>query len=185
MGAPTAYVKTIDSGWKRIQELAKSIKNGDAYVKAGVLGSKAQEIHDEQAAAAPGGSEWKPLTNVKLALIHEYGTRDGHVPERSFVRSSFRKHRAGYEALLARLVGDAVLTGRMSYEKALALVGMKMASDMRQGIRDFIPPPNAPSTLKRKLALTRPGSTGQPIPLIDTGRLLGSITYAVEKPSEK
>lgn len=178
MARAGSYVRTIDHGWQRIQRAAKSLATSKHFVKAGVLGSKAQEERDE-AHVANGGSQWEPMTNVKLALIHEFGTKDGRIPERSFIRSSFRKHRRSYEALLARLIGDSVFAGKITFDVALGLVGQKMASDMRQGIRDFIPPPNAPSTLARKLALTRPGAKGAPIPLIDTGRLLASITYGI------
>lgn len=169
--ASKSFVKVIDRGWADIQKLTRQMKDRGLYVKAGVVGAQATQPHDD----TPGA-----LTNAELAVIHEFGTRDGRIPERSFIRSSAAKHRPQYVALLARGV-KAVLSGRTSYRTVLTLIGEKMASDMRNGIREGIPPPNAPSTLARKLAMTRPGSTGSPKPLIDTGRLLGSITYEVSR----
>jgi phage gpG-like protein len=58
----------------------------------------------------------------------------------------------------------------MAIERALALVGQMMESDMRSAIAAGIPPPNAARTIAAK---------GSSKPLVDSGQLRASISSAV------
>lgn len=136
------------------------------YVKVGVLGGSRNR--------RPG----EPITNVELALVHEFGAPSKGIPERSFIRAPFAAKRAEYLKMLRGLVGGVFFKGEMSIEKALAIMGERIAADFKKSMPGT-PPPNAESTLRKKLSLTRKGSTGDPRSLVDTGRLLNSITYEV------
>ncbi len=150
-------VREKDLGWNELKKHLKALEQGDSYVKAGVLGDS--------------GSHEGGLTNVELALIHELGTRNGHIPERSFIRSSFDKNKAEYLETLKKLF-KGVYENKMDVPRALGLMGVKMAADIKKGITKGagIPPPNAPSTIAAK---------GSSRPLDDTGRLVNSISHAV------
>ena len=117
------------------------------------------------------------------ALIHEFGAPAANIPERSFIRSTFDAHREEYMALLRTLL-QAVYVNKLTVERALGLLGARISSDIKKRVTTGagIPPPNAPSTLARKLALTRRGSKGIPRTLIDTGRLIASVSWAVVVP---
>ena len=92
------------------------------------------------------------------------------------------------------------LAGAHEYLRLLNLIGMKMAADMKGYITQGagVPPPNAPATLARKLRkgswkrkpmpalddfgrLKDPGAAGTPRPLVDTGRMVGSLTWLVRR----
>jgi hypothetical protein len=152
----SAIVKDTDLGWKKLKRALETLSHGDSYAKAGIIGQKAQADH--------GG-----LTNEELGLIQEFGTADGHIPSRSFIREPYDANRERYMAALTKLI-QAVYDGKIDVERALALVGPMMASDMREAIRRGIPPPNAAATIAAK---------GSSKPLIDQGQLIGSISSAV------
>jgi hypothetical protein len=161
----------IDRGWAEMLKAAKAI-HGGAHVKVGYLGARA-------AKAEHVTEKGEPLTNAQLGLIHEFGT--ARTPERSHLRHTFDKFRTEYEQLAAKLC-NAVLTSQMPWRKALALLGTKHAADIKAEISGgFIRQELAPSTLARKLAKTRPGAKGDPKALIETARLMNSISYAVEQ----
>lgn len=126
-----------------------------ARVVIGVLGSTS---------ARPG----EPLDNVELAVINEFGLG---VPERSFLRATFDRLKDKWAAFASRIM-RLVAAGKLDLEKGLAIIGERVKADVKKAITAGagIPPPNAPSTIERK---------GSSRPLVDSGRLLGSIDYEV------
>lgn len=153
------------------QALARKGKAAN-FVKVGLLGSGAKR--DDGA-----------LTNVEIGIIHEFGAPEAGIPERSFLRSTAARNRAEYMALLAKLAkkfyGEASLDGM---RKALALVGQRASADVKKHITagEPIPPPNTPEVFLRKLKKNEEGfnRTGlAPRTLVDTGRMVNSISYEV------
>lgn len=142
------------AAWLRLRGMVEQMKRGNTYVKAGVVGPQAEADH--------GG-----LTNALLAMYQEFGT--DKIPARSFVREPFAEHKAQYLAGLRELLPQ-VVEGKMTARKALGLIGLKMSADMKAAIIKGIPPPNAESTIAAK---------GSSTPLIDTGKLLSSISHEV------
>lgn len=110
------------------------------------------------------------LSAAQIAAVNEFGSRDGHVPERSFMRSTMDEERVELGRNLAKVVA-AIASGRMTESRALNLIGMDAQRRIQRKIVALREPPNAPSTIARK---------GSSNPLVDTGRLTQSITYAVE-----
>lgn len=149
-------------GLKELQAFAKAVASSPS-VRMGVLGDQHVEGSD--------------LTMAELAAIHEFGAPRANIPERSFLRSTADKHRMAWLLLLQRTM-KAIKSGRLdlSVFQALEIVGEKAVADIRATIRAGIAPALAESTIARK------GST---LPLVDTGRMLQSITFEVVKEGRK
>ncbi len=77
--------------------------------------------------------------------------------------------------LLAQLLASAVL-GRRTVEQVFNLMGLTLSTDIKKAVTSGtpIPPPNAPSTARRK----RRGKAGIIRTLIDTGRMVASVSWA-------
>jgi phage gpG-like protein len=118
----------------------------------------------------------RPIGNVELAVIHEYGAPKANVPARSFLYSTLHVNRKAYAALIGQLI-NGTIQRRFPVEQALNMLGMRVANDAKNRIADGdIKQDLAPSTLARKQAK----GAGDVKALIDTGQLKNSITWVVE-----
>lgn len=129
-----------------------------------------------------------------LAAIHEYGCRievtpkmraflhrkglhlkasTTHIviPERSFLRSGFDETHEKVLRDTEEVLPD-VLIGTLSVEQYAKLVGLQLSSAIKEYAVNLDSPPNHPFTKEQK---------GSANPLVDTGNMIGSITYEVEK----
>jgi hypothetical protein len=173
-----------DLGFKKIMaELAQG-----AHARVGVQGS--------DAAVQPEGAK---LSMAQIATVHEFGSSDGRIPQRSFLRSTFDEKHQELEKLLTRLISKAVKSGSVSTEQIVGLVGQRYLDLVKAKIRSKIAPPLSPFTLAKRLKKIwasantpsrrkRAGELQQQFdstqslpgdsvtPLIDTGRLIGSLT---------
>lgn len=113
----------------------------------------------------------KSLTVGEIAIVHEFGTADGKIPERSFIRAPYDRNVKQWFDTQQRFKGK-VLKGEMSVRRALGLMAIRIQRDFQDAIRrggyPFIQ--NAPSTIERK---------GSSSPLIDTAQMLNSVTYVL------
>lgn len=133
---------------------------GSARVKVGIQGAEADADH--------GG-----ISTVRLAAVHEYGSMDGRIPSRSFLRSTADRNDAKYRRQLARAARRLVKDPEGFNARAeLFQLGETVRADVIQTIKSRIPPPNALSTIRAK--------RGEDVPLIDTGQLINSITSVIE-----
>ena len=155
-----------DKGWKRLQELSKRLAADDVHVRVGVL--------DDGRA---GSDERDGITNGELAVMMEFGTRNA--PARSWIGRTFDQKRAEVQADMQRLLGHLV-DGKITIDKALNVLGAKYSAEVKNTVTqgEQIPPPNAPSTLARKMAKTRAGAANAARTLSDTGRMIGAVTWA-------
>ena len=169
-----------DRGWKRLQALARQLASQDVHVKVGVLddGRAGSEVRDG-------------ITNGELAVMMEFGTQNA--PARSWIGRTFDQKRGEVQADMQRLLTH-VLDGKTTVDKALNVLGAKYSAEVKNTVTqgEQIPPPNAPSTLARKEGKThnRRDSKGRFVKgygaalrygvrtLIDTGRMVGSVTWA-------
>lgn len=110
------------------------------------------------------------LTVAQLGAFHEFGLG---VPERSFLRSTTHRRARDTGELLGKATAR-VITGQ-SPDVAMGVVGEVWTGWVRETIRDRIPPPLAPATLRAK---TVAGKVGD-VPLVDTGQLIQSIAPKV------
>lgn len=109
------------------------------------------------------------LTIAQIGAVHEFGSKNGKIPERSFLRSTADEKRGAYikrmDAVAARLQSSKGSSKGLSL---LAAVGELMASDVRKKITTLRSPPKAPATLARE----GPGFTN---PLIWLGYMRNAV----------
>ncbi|CAQ85199.1 MULTISPECIES: phage virion morphogenesis protein [Photorhabdus] len=113
-------------------------------------------------------NEESSVSNTVVAAAQEFGV-PGHIPERSFLRSTLRENKESAVKFLASKLKEAIVSGD-GLNTPFELLGEKMAGEVKRKIQSGISPPLAPETITRK---------GSSKPLIDTGQLLQSITYEV------
>lgn len=106
---------------------------------------------------------------VDLALVHEFGSKDGHIPQRSFIRSTCDAKRNEH-IKLADILQSKIIEGKLNIRQALGQLGEVVEKDMVQTLNHGLSPSLKPTTIKRK---------GSSKPLIDTGRLKGSIKHEI------
>lgn len=180
-------VVDVDKGWKKILRQATAV-DGPRFAKVGVLADDKGAEHEDDG----------ELTVAEIAAIMELGTEDKSIPERPFIRSTFDEQRAELEKMAIDLVVEVVLYG-LSEDIALNRLGAKLAAEMKKKITSGqgIPPPNAPATAWRKAnkgqtsrffkkqagslgdALAQVGAIAAVRTLVDTGRMLGAITWVL------
>lgn len=179
MRSPVFRLLERDNGWKAMTKLLHGLADGKTFVKAGVIGAKGDAQH-----------EGEPITIARLAAVHEFGAVISHagvqivIPERSFIRSTWAAKREDYFRHLRNAV-KAVVDRRLDlgqFPRMLGAIGMKIVSDMQTTIRSGIAPELSPMTLAQRTK-PDPGSKAAqsgagPIPLIDTGQLINSLSYA-------
>lgn len=153
-----AKTKVIDKGFKNAMDEIKEISRGP-IVKIGVQS-------EEGSQKEPGDS----LNLAQIASVNEFGSSDGRIPSRPFVRSTMDENRRLIEQRSDQL-SFASLRGTISARRMLEILGLFIESLMKRKLTRGPWEPNAPSTVLRK---------GSSRPLIDTGRLRSSIRYKVE-----
>ena len=163
-GAAGKYKNALrdnDRGYERLKREFERMETKPPMVKVGILGDSTKNQRADGT-----------LSNVEIGTIHEYGAAG--MPERSFLRSTMEENQAKYRKMMALGLRQMfVLRGvelKAGAERLMDLVGMRAAADVKKKITDGIPPPNAPSTIAAK---------GSSTPLVDTGQLLNSISWAV------
>lgn len=163
-------VRDIDRGYKA---LVRALHASPKYaVEVGIL-------PEDGAVADEDG-----ITLAGYATVNEFGSADGRVPQRSFLRSTVDENREKYLQMTARAaarsLSDSVLAqGDGAVERVLldelGRLGLRGERDVKRKIRDLRDPPNAPMTIKLK---------GSSNPLIDTGRMRRNIRSRVSKVSK-
>lgn len=130
---------------------------------------------------------------VMIARVHEYGCEipvtqkmrawfaaNGYplkkettvirIPERSFLRSGYDENIDTISKKIEEMVPD-VISSEVDPKAFMDAIGMEFAGLIQKKMRDLKDPPNSQMTIERK---------GSSNPLIDTGRLVGSIRHEVE-----
>lgn len=163
----------FDALMKRAQDIARL---GKARVKVGILSDSSKGgLHE----VGPDGKA-SPLTVAEVAAILHFGTRDGTIPARPFLEMALNAKREELKATGAVLMAG-VIFGKMDLNTALNIMGAFLAAAAKATVVAGVPPPNAPSVARAK---QRRGSKGVSKPLIDTGRLIGAITWQIAKNGE-
>jgi hypothetical protein len=151
------FFRDEDHGYKRLTEQVFDFSREEPVVTVG--------IHEKE-----GGAEHGLLELIDIACINEFGSDDGHVPSRSFIRAWFDEAEPKLREELIGLM-RSVLAGKRTKEEILNILGQVAVGQVQERIARQIPPPNADETIRRK---------GSSTPLIDTGALRAAITYAVD-----
>jgi hypothetical protein len=105
---------------------------------------------------------------IQLAATHEFGTSDGRIPMRSFMRAGMDENLEGLKAFKRSQYLEAIHGGQ-TLQQAIGLVGEWLTGKLKLKIikGPFIP--NAPATLAAKAPKTKP--------LINTGRMINSLQH--------
>jgi len=106
--------------------------------------------------------------NLRIyASANEFGTRNGHIPERSFIRSAVDEGGSQIDQRADQIYGR-IIDGKLSKREGLAQMGEFIQRLVTRKITTLRHPPNAPATVVRK---------GSSNPLIDSGRMRASIRW--------
>lgn len=125
-------------------------------------------IHEEEGAQEhPSDTAFTGPTMAAIAASNEFGSEDGVVPERSYLRSTVDQHRERYADEL-QAAAEQVVDGKGDLQTGVALLGAIVEGDVKATITDLRDPPNAPATIERK---------GSSNPLIDTGHLRAVVRH--------
>ena len=137
-----------------------------------------------------------PVAQAQVYAVHEFGSRDGKIPERATMRPTVDAQREKYLKMMQMAI-DAAHDGT-PLEVGLGRLGLAAATDIQGAIVALQTPELAESTIRKKKK--RAGSTlrrkksqqlkagtdadGNEIdtgnPLVDTKQMLGSITWEVQ-----
>lgn len=152
----TTNVSGGDRMGQRILELQKRLqKNSAVYV-----------------GLPKGAGSYEDGTPIAvIGAVQEFGSADGHIPERSFLRVPLRANVALFNKIMRELLPQ-VVDGQMTMRQLMESVGARGAAVSQEAISAGIAPANAPSTIARK---------GSSTPLVDTGFMRQQITYVVEE----
>ncbi|MEM7696738.1 MAG: hypothetical protein AAF318_20020 [Pseudomonadota bacterium] len=104
--------------------------------------------------------------HAEEAIINEFGSARGHVPERPFMRFTMRENRGLYRRRM-RKAAEKILKGELTIDMALERLGREVEDDIKDMIRALATPPNSPATVDTK---------GSSNPLIDDGTMLAAVT---------
>ncbi len=152
------------------------IKNSGNFSGAGLkaLEARIRELGKKKVVvgvpAATNGVRDDGLSNATIAAAHEFGV-PGHIPERSFLRTTVGENKDKITGLLVRELKADISQGDFS-GRAFSIVGEKLSGEVKRKIQSGINPELDPKTVARK---------GSSKPLIDTGNLLQSINYEVRE----
>ena len=92
------------------------------------------------------------------------------IPARPFLRKAFYDNQHKYRRLVKVGIDEIVYDDKTGHD-LLVKLGKAGVSDVRESIRRWTKPGNAPLTIDNK--------RGQNNPLVDTGRLIKSVTYKI------
>lgn len=141
------------------------------YVKIGILAENFSEAKEVGEGKKKGKS--RPATLGEVAVYNEFGTSDGRIPERSFLRFT-HDHKKAEWIRRTNTLRKRLMAGEIDTEKALGLMGEMIQQAIKDRILSNIKPANAPETVAGK---TRDGNPGDKT-LINFGQLLGSIHWS-------
>lgn len=149
-----------DKGWR---ELTSNVaRAGATKLRVGVLGADASRKHPNA-----------DITIGEVALINEFGSDDGHVPRRSFIRGTVNG-KMGLMASILNTAARAVVMAKQSADVALGHAGALVVNAIRETIEHSIAPHNAKATVDKK---------GFDHPLIESGVLKEAISFQLVKTS--
>jgi hypothetical protein len=146
-----------DTGWDAFKKTLAQLKGTEVVV------------------GIPGEVDFGPsATQAAIGTVHEFGSLDGHTPERSFLRSTFDTNVRKYTDILKKYAASS-LKSRKVNRQALFVLGETARGDVINRIRhQEIRQELADSTLVKKKGTTA---------LIEEGALIGSITSTVQDKS--
>ncbi len=162
--ALTLKTKVIDKNVRKRQTfVAEMSKYRGAFTEVGIFED-----------AKPTGDEANKPENETIADYannHEFGIG---VPKRPFMRTTFNKHRKGWEAMLGKSQLK-IMIGKDTVKGALFKLGLKAHTDTKKVLRDGPWKPLADTPYKREKDRLNKNKV-----LINTGTMHNAITFQVK-----
>jgi len=157
-------------------QLGIRIKGGDKFEKA------LQKIVDMNMGIKAGvlRGAYNADTGASIASYaywNEYGTTDGHIPPRPFLRQTKEEKSADWCRFVEKNANFKQIE-KDKCEGMLIRLGEGIKGNIKETIQKGSFTPDAESTVKAKM---RKGKSEPNHPLIDTGDLLKSIQYELVK----
>lgn len=134
------------------------------------VGKKASQFPDLFVFTAASGEKFLAKGDGDDLIFYYWLTPSVKIPERSFLRNGHDENAERIIKQTERALGQ-VIAGEMSMDSMYKLYGRQMSTAIRKYMRDLSNPPNSSATILAK---------GSSNPLVDTGKLVQSITYKVE-----
>ncbi|AHM74335.1 hypothetical protein [Yersinia hibernica] len=107
---------------------------------------------------------------VVIGAVQEFGSADGRIPERSFLRVPLRQNQDNIKKAF-RVLTAQVTRGEITAFQMLDQIGLRAVGYCQEAIEAGIQPGNADATIAAK---------GSATPLVNHGTLKGAITHVVE-----
>lgn len=145
-----------------IRKYGKSVKPSDVK-DLFVAGSK--KVNGKKALGKSAGI----IENGKYVVLF-YLLDHVRIPARPFLRKAFYDNQRKYRRLVKVGIDEIVYDDKTGHD-LLVKLGKAGVSDVRESIRRWTKPGNAPLTIDNK--------RGTNNPLVDTGRLIKSVTYKI------
>lgn len=114
------------------------------------------------------GSEASPKNNIAArGAVHEFGTKNGHVPKRSFMRTTFDKELVRIQNEIRKELSDSLSKKNFGAFELLLPIGNWLVEKIKGTINNGAFKPLADSTVRKK---------GHNTILIDTGDMIKGLT---------
>lgn len=169
----------VSSEGKKLLNSIKQLHNKS--VKVGWLDSLHYEVLDKNGAVSRGDSV------ASVAAQNEYGNPSKNVPARHFIRPTVIREKNSWVNITQKGVKQ-ILAGNITIDGVLNLVGRKAVVDIQKSIKEVFSPALKEQTIlaridrsahlsRAKNPLSYKKIGGITKPLIDTGVMIGDISY--------
>lgn len=162
--AGKSVVRDIDKGWKRLTRDLAEFSDSQIFVG----------IHEDAKASDESGE----LSAASLAAVHEFGSSDGRIPERSFLRAGMDHYQKQISEAYGRAFSD-IVKGRLGAQMALNRLGLLGQSLIRKYLTTI------GQTVWEDITEATKRRKGSSKILIDTGQLRRGIDYSIRPISER
>jgi hypothetical protein len=127
------------------------------------------------ASAQHTSEDGQQFQTAQIAAVHEFGSPENGIPERSFMRSAIAENRQSYVALNRQNLLQ-ILHGKMKFQQALGQLGAMAQGNVQQKIV------TGPFQALKQSTIDRKGSSK---PLVDSGQMRQSVTWVLAKEGEE
>jgi len=150
----------IDKGFKALLKELRALDN-DPFVKVGFT--------------KPDNHKESGESLLLIASSNEFGTSDGRIPERSFMRSTADRIRDRVSQMVDKGY-DKIINRKSTVKKILDEIGLFVTAETQKTIAEIDSPANSEKTINKK---------GSSNPLVDTGFMRQSVKHEVRMDGRK
>ncbi|KRN02169.1 hypothetical protein FD13_GL000309 [Levilactobacillus senmaizukei DSM 21775 = NBRC 103853] len=161
-----SYLQMVAS----VNETGKIITAKRSWLTIPTAAAGTRKAGDIPGLFKPKGKNILAVANGDQLTVMFYLKKSVTIPTRPFIRWTVAHKRSVWRRIAVQGV-SGIIRGTETADGVLAKLGRTATNDIRMTIRDMADPANAPVTVERK---------GSNNPLMDTGKLIKSITWTKE-----